>query len=202
MKVGDTFKSWKIIEEVKYISKEGWNKTKFKIQCSCGYIRKIDPWDIKDMVTKKKSNHLGEKCRKCKEKLYWSEKDDMHLYKLIYVDYKHQAKKRGYSFELTLEEAYKLFTSNCHYCDSPPSNVKTHNVNKNISFNYQGIDRVDANGHYTSDNTLPCCSVCNYGKREIGYDEFYKWIEKVYNIGVQRLSRKGVEPSGSKQRPS
>lgn len=202
MKIGDKVKHWTIIEDIKYISKEGWNKSKFKIQCECGFTRKIDPWDIKDLATENKSKHLGDMCRKCANKEYWSKEDDLKLYKLIYNDYKHQAKRRGYEFTLTLEQAYQLFTSNCHYCDLPPSNVKTHNVNKNISFNYQGIDRVNPDEHYTVDNTLPCCSTCNYAKREMSYDQFLNWINRVYNVGVQRLSRKGVELSGSKQRPS
>jgi len=202
MKVGDKIKSWTIIEEVIYLSKEGWKKCKFKIKCGCGYARKIDPWNLKDLATLNTSKQLGEMCRKCANLNYWDKKTDLALYKLIYNDYKHQAAKRGYSFELTQEEAYDLFTSNCTYCNSLPSNVKTHTRNKNISFKYQGIDRINPEGNYTSDNTTPCCSKCNYAKREMKHQEFLDWITTVYKFGVQRLSREGVEPSGSKQRPS
>ncbi len=202
MEIGYQINNWTLIELIKYKTKEGWLKTKYNIECKCGYKRQIDPWDFKRSEIDPTYIKLGKQCRKCSEREYWENKSDLLLYKLIYNDYRFQAKKRGYDFKLTLEEAYKLFISNCHYCGDSPQNIKTHNRNKNVSFKYQGIDRVNANGHYTFDNTLPCCSTCNYGKREMGYDEFYKWIEKVYNIGVQRLSRKGVGPSGSKRRPS
>ena len=90
------------------------------------------------------------------------------------MDYAQQAKRRGYSFNLSLEEAYKLFISPCHFCGSLPQNVKKHGRNKNVSFLYQGIDRKDPNLGYSLENTLPCCKHCNYAKREMTYVEFIK----------------------------
>lgn len=98
----------------------------------------------------------------------------MKLYRLIYLDYVQQAKRRGYEFLLSLEESYKLFTSSCHFCGEFPNNVKTHGSNKTISFKYQGIDRKDPNIGYISENVLPCCKHCNYAKREMSYEQFLK----------------------------
>ncbi len=88
------------------------------------------------------------------------------------MDYAQQAKRRNILFNLTQEESYQLFTSSCHYCGAQPANIKKHGRNKQISFAYQGIDRVDPNKGYTHDNVLPACRHCNYAKREMTYLEF------------------------------
>lgn len=167
-------------------------KSKLLIQCSCGKYRRVDKWDYLNLPHK----NLGVRCQDCSRRKYWKNKDELRLYHLIFKDYAQQAKRRGYEYTLTLEESYELFISNCHFCGESPSNTKTHGKNKTISFNYQGIDRKDPSKGYVSGNCLPCCKHCNYAKREMTYEEFLKWVEKVYV--VQRLFRKEVGSSEPK----
>lgn len=82
--------------------------------------------------------------------------------------YKKSASVRGYDFNLSDQQAFDLFSSNCFYCDSSPSPVN-------------GIDRVDNTQGYTFLNCVSCCSVCNLAKRELTKDEFLAWIKRVHD---------------------
>lgn len=139
-------------------------------------------------------------CRECAKRFRWENADKVNkLYRIIYMDYKRQAARRNIAYTLTIDEAYKLFTSTCHYCGEKPSNVKKHGKNQSVFFYYQGIDRKDPNKGYHLENCLPSCKKCNYAKREMNYKEFMDWIEKVYSFVVQRPSRKRVGTSVPKQ---
>jgi hypothetical protein len=81
------------------------------------------------------------------------------------------AKRRGYSWELTDDEAIKLLTGDCYYCGAAPSN-ETQHKNQYGTFRRNGIDRIDNSIGYTQANCVPCCSACNYAKRELSHDEF------------------------------
>lgn len=98
------------------------------------------------------------------------------------------ASKRNYEWRLTDEEAFALFAGNCHYCDSPPSNVSSH-PQTNGKFVYSGIDRVDNSRGYEPDNVVSCCTHCNTAKRKRSKADFLAWIARVHahsNIGKDR----------------
>lgn len=80
-----------------------------------------------------------------------------------YRAYRRSAAKRGHVFQLSERECFHMFQSPCHYCHRPPELPLTN-----------GIDRVDNDGGYTSDNTVPCCAPCNFMKHSCDYDEFIK----------------------------
>jgi hypothetical protein len=96
----------------------------------------------------------------------------------VFGSYQCSAEKRGIPMEITLDEFRELIVKNCHYCDSPPSNVKV--VGKeNVEFWYNGIDRVDSSKSYNLDNLVPACRFCNYAKRERTTEEFMSWIDRL-----------------------
>lgn len=95
--------------------------------------------------------------------------------------YRHGAKKRGYSWELSRRDAYNLMIGNCHYCGAPPKNIRT--VDRSVDkqkFIYSGIDRKDNSIGYTLSNSVSCCARCNIAKRAMGYTEFLDFIKSVY----------------------
>ena len=53
----------------------------------------------------------------------------------------------------------------CHYCGTKPA---------------CGVDRRDNSLAYTRDNSLPCCSLCNYAKRDMSEPDFIAWVQKVF----------------------
>jgi len=50
---------------------------------------------------------------------------------------------------------------------------------KNSEFWYNGLDRVDSSKHYTLDNVVPCCTVCNRAKSNLTVADFYDWIAQL-----------------------
>jgi len=99
----------------------------------------------------------------------------------LYGSYKSSAQKRSLSFELSLEEFKKLVDGNCYYCGDIPK--KKHNIKSNRYgyYVYNGIDRVDNSKGYIAHNCVSCCFVCNHSKKARNKQEFYDWIDRVYN---------------------
>ncbi len=67
---------------------------------------------------------------------------------------------------LTIDERIELWASACYLCGREPA---------------LGIDRIDSTAHYTMDNVAPCCSSCNYFKRDMSPIEIKTHIAYIYN---------------------
>jgi len=94
--------------------------------------------------------------------------------------YKKGARKRGHEWTLDNQEFLALVRSNCLYCGACPSNrTEIRSIRKQEVVLYTGIDRIDNTKGYTCGNSVPCCRMCNYGKREYSYQEFSDWIDRV-----------------------
>lgn len=76
------------------------------------------------------------------------------------------AASRGIDFNLTVEQCEQIFKMNCVYCGTS---------------NRVGIDRIDSDGDYESDNVQPCCTTCNLMKRALSHDAFIKHITLIYS---------------------
>jgi len=61
-------------------------------------------------------------------------------------DYKYRDKKRGNEYAFSLEQSSALFRLPCFYCTKPMA---------------KGLDRLDNNLGYESENVIPCCQNCN-----------------------------------------
>jgi hypothetical protein len=101
----------------------------------------------------------------------------------LLLNYSGGAKRRGYRWELSTEEAKSLFLQQCHYCGRPPSQMSKAGKRKNSRrasdpFIYNGIDRLDNSVGYVPGNCVPCCSTCNYAKRDMSAAEFVTWIKR------------------------
>jgi hypothetical protein len=81
------------------------------------------------------------------------------------------------------DDFLRLTQKPCYYCGISPSvkDAKYGNkvASKDIIFN--GIDRKDSSKGYTLDNCVSACTSCNYGKHQKSSEEFYNWIQRVYN---------------------
>lgn len=75
-------------------------------------------------------------------------------------DYKHNAKRRNLSFEISRKQFETIIKHKCSYCDS----------NNKI-----GVDRVDSSKGYKLGNIIPCCKQCNVAKMNYSLEEFIKW---------------------------
>jgi hypothetical protein len=103
--------------------------------------------------------------------------DAYHAKQSVYNNYLQNAKRRGYEFQLTVEDVVKITSLNCIYCNEPP---KTLRETKTGNYTYNGIDRVDNTKGYTLANCVASCRDCNCSKLERTREEFLEWIKKVY----------------------
>ena len=97
---------------------------------------------------------------------------------------------------LTFDDFLRLSQQNCYYCESPPSNTTNYYITKDNRyskerqlmgyFTYSGLDRIDSNLSHDIDNVVPSCIHCNKAKLNYSREDFFAWIEKVYNLHLYR----------------
>ena len=73
-------------------------------------------------------------------------------------EFQRQARRRNLSVNMKKRHYQTLIMQPCVYCGRKGVRV--------------GVDRVDNHQHYTTENTLPCCAVCNFMKRDLGLRAF------------------------------
>jgi hypothetical protein len=76
---------------------------------------------------------------------------------------KQSAKRRGYTFYLSKEEYLQITVDKkCHYCGS------------DLSKTGSGLDRMNNEPYYRTENSVPCCKICN-----TSFMDFYTYNEKL-----------------------
>ena len=170
MNVGDVFDGW----TVKGFGSWANGASKFVVcEHACGATRKFQ----KCQVAK-----LKQPCKRCEARVAYRKKAKHIILGNMFNQYKHSAKKRGYSFELSKNEFSTLVLGNCKYCKRPPFQVKQITTVKRSVWHEGeiliacGIDRVDNTLGYVSGNCVSCCSTCNVAKQSLSIDE---WREMV-----------------------
>ena len=170
---------------------------KYFCTCSCG--AKL-VFGSREMKTKTKD--LSEKgfagCGNCSRNYYRDNRTDVEKYRYVYNAYRKSASVRNIEFDLSREEFTNMITSKCYYCAKLNSNSRKDRLSDDLLY-YNGVDRLDSNLGYDSDNTVACCSTCNYMKGTLTVPEFMDQVSLIYSKNVQRLSRKGVGSSEPKQ---
>lgn len=157
------------IEYQEFITKRNTKEWRWQCKCDCGNICYIRSGQL---TTGKRID-----CKECsKKRQSFKQKlpSQLSILHRIYRNYKIGAKNRLKVFELSLEEFKSLLKKECYYCGALP---------KFDSYGYErnGIDRIDSNGGYTIENTVSCCEICNQAKMEISRDDFFQWINIIYN---------------------
>lgn len=112
-------------------------------------------------------------CRARNRKAYLSASGRTNIKKAV-SDYRANAKRRGYSWQLTTDEAIALLGQACFYCGASPQSNGKNGIKKN------GIDRKNNEMGYLPENCVPCCWRCNYLKGDSSYDEFVTLIKLIY----------------------
>jgi hypothetical protein len=113
--------------------------------------------------------------------------------------YQNNAKDGGLEWALSNEQSIALMENHCHYCGSAPSRTirKPHCAGE---FKCNGIDRKDNTKGYTVENTVPCCTFCNFKKSSTGYIEFAAWVDRVHRHWASGFS--GPQLEGQANYPS
>lgn len=149
------------------------SRNRYLCQCDCGNLTEVWSHHLKSGKTKSCGCLKYEYVPPNRLNLGESNKN------MLYSKYKYAAKKRGYDFDLSIEEFQKLTQSNCYYCGASPSQIQNAK-HQNGAYVYNGIDRIDNSLGYTADNCISCCGNCNIAKRSMTVDQFLSWIKNVY----------------------
>lgn len=84
----------------------------------------------------------------------------------MFILYKNNAQRRKISFQLSFEEVTKIIAEPCYYCGEMPKYSN-------------GIDRKDSNVGYQMDNSVACCSPCNFMKSTSSVEAFLKKCDEI-----------------------
>lgn len=98
-----------------------------------------------------------------------------------YSLYKTGASKRGYNFELSEEEYYKIIQDDCYICGK-----------KTDENHINGIDRFDNDVGYTLANINACCCECNFMKKDFEYNVMFDQFKKIYEHSMNKTQ---IEPT-------
>jgi hypothetical protein len=165
---GNKYGKLKVLKRVYLNTKQGiW----YECLCDCGEI-------VNRLMTSIKANVKINKVPCC-DKCFGLPKGQSAL-NAYYLDYKKAAIKRGYSFLLSKDEFNTLIYKECFYCGTPPDKIVNSSLKGGIKVG--GIDRIDNLQGYTVDNCVPCCSYCNYAKRDRTTKDFLDWVKRIYDF--------------------
>lgn len=161
---GKQFGKWTVIENA------GTRTRHWKCRCICGIVKLVY------------GSHLvggrSKACHHCASPNMLPKGES--AFKRLYKWYQRNARVRNHEWNLSSEEARKLFQRNCFYCDSVPTNISAPNPRGNGSFLYNGIDRVNNLLGYTIENSITACEICNFMKRNLSLEAFNTHIRKIY----------------------
>lgn len=106
-----------------------------------------------------------------------------------FKQYATSAKKRKLSFEYNIDSFKTITQKKCYYCGLAPSPKNRYRNDKlakketidQSTIYVNGIDRLNPNKGYISNNCVPCCTECNYHKGRYTLDEFMAWLQRINN---------------------
>jgi len=148
------------------------NKTRWRVLCTCGNTKVVQGTHLTSGDTQSCGCLMKERLRKSRQ-LPVGEAARNHV---LYA-YRSGAERRGFQWDLTLDEFCDLTSSKCHYCGLPPSSRMGRSKSSyNGVFVYNGIDRKDNATGYVMSNVVPCCEVCNKAKRKMTYADFIAYL--------------------------
>lgn len=108
-------------------------------------------------------------------------------FNFLIKSYRQNARTKGRVFELTKDEFRKLTSSVCFYCGIKPSSVINHACFNGV-YAYNGVDRIDSDKGYTTDNCVSCCKRCNRAKDNMTQQDFADLISRIFQHYVMNLS--------------
>jgi len=149
------------------------NYEKIVMYCMNHRQRKIDE-DINEYL-ERNAQHAKQWRENNPDKVKVSNKSRLENIKIHYSNYIRCARDKNLDFEISQEEFNTIVNEPCHYC----------NIIQERGFN--GIDRLDSNIGYVTDNCASCCKTCNYMKCSLSVDVFLKRIEHIltYNNKIK-----------------
>jgi len=144
---------------VLYLTRRGKDRAA-ECRCNCGK-------SFTTTLTRIRCGHVNS-CASCASKAAWKNVKRLAPEELFLRrkerHYKRDAVRKNRVWLLGTFEFRELLNKACNYCGLPEAD---------------GIDRLDNVQGYTPANSVPCCSQCNYAKRDMPVDEFLLWVSRI-----------------------
>lgn len=100
----------------------------------------------------------------------------------LYKRYQDSAKDRDFEFSLSKDEFKNLTKLDCFYCGCKPESLCYAQKRPNFTaYIYNGVDRKNNNEGYTLNNSVACCTQCNYLKHTLDFNSFFIKINQIIN---------------------
>lgn len=139
-------------------------------QCECGNTNETTAYNLLNGATKS--------CG-CKNERKKNTNLQNSVYKRVYQNYKHKAKKRDLTWNLNIAEFIALVSSDCYYCGIQPSNKIKIFIQSYVG-SYSGVDRQDVSIGYEPGNCVSSCAQCNYAKLAMNEADFIAWVKRIH----------------------
>jgi len=124
----------------------------------------------------------------CEVKRYPNKQKATAVWNKLFGSYKSNAKQRNLVMKLSFRQFKSLCQQNCWYCGTPPGRVFAYKSDESRNIIYNGVDRLFNEDDYTVQNSVPCCSYCNYLKREVDHIDFLAHIKAIAEHNLQMKS--------------
>lgn len=145
--------------------------------CDCGNTTYVISYNLYRESTKS-CGCIGKKL--IKEIGHKNSKDTNYgpAFNRLYGYYYKNAFARKLDFTLSKEMFQEITSKNCHYCGVQPEQAAKSADKKDV-YIYNGIDRINNNTGYATDNIVPCCGICNKAKSSMTIEIFTTWLNRL-----------------------
>lgn len=183
IKIGDTFKCWKVIEGPVFKNHSAF----YKAECKCGNTR----WFSSTELMNPKKAFMCHTCAGAKRKLEILIKNGMigELTQTKFSRMKRIAKVRKIDFNVTKEELWNKFIDQNRRCAITGDYIN--DINK------ASLDRIDSSKSYTIDNIQWVTKQANLSKHVMSMNELIEFCKKVINHANQQPSQPLTKLEGS-----
>jgi transposase len=172
LQIGERFASLLVLGPAapKTNRKTGYRVAQSLVRCDCGRELALPNHALRCGNTKS----CGGSFHRLKPETPWNR---------IMHQVKGQAKSRGVSMKLSLEQIKLLAQMPCAYCGEPGSNRMqgraAGRTNGTERVRYNGLDQIVPCGGYDIDNVVPCCCICNDAKSDRSLTAFVTWLQSL-----------------------
>ncbi len=178
---GKKFGRWKILSKGKRSPSQ---EQMWKCVCKCGTKREVRSQALRLHRSKSCGCLKIEQLQKRRRLKF-----GLAAFKALYRQYQQNAKNRKLIFSINKKTFKRLTQQNCAYCGDKPKYKMSGGRGFWGNYTYNGLDRVNNNGGYTTRNVVTCCKSCNFAKNTLTLKEFKSWLDR-----LTKFRTKGEKP--------
>ena len=113
--------------------------------------------------------------------------EERSFLKKIFKAYKFRASKKSIPWELSMDQFAAICSEPCAYCGAEPVHKEWlfgSNYNSTVrrfrsKEKFNGVDRINNDNGYVSNNVAPCCKTCNHMKARMSVSDFLGHIKVI-----------------------